>query len=143
MDESPREPGRFRRREEGIRLRLRSVSAPDLAVRFALSAAIFVVAGLVADRWGPVVGGVSLAVPAALAATLALIATKEQRGRPVAHDAKGMVLGAAGLIGFAGCVWGLAVTVPAWLALVIATAIWIVIADILYLVFGRPVPSTT
>nr|WP_062339597.1 hypothetical protein [Herbidospora sakaeratensis] len=119
------------------------MSTRDLALRFALGAAIFVVAGLIGRHWGPVVGGVFLAVPAALAATLTLLAAKEQRGRPVARDAKGVLLGAAGLIGIAGCVWGLAVALPAWLTLVIATVVWAVLADVLDLVFGRPAPSTT
>ncbi|WP_198168503.1 DUF3147 family protein [Herbidospora yilanensis] len=129
-------------REEGIRLhpsRLRSLSVRGLAVRFAVGALIFVVAGLIADRWGPVVGGIFLAVPAVVAAALALVEARERRGRP---DVKGAALGAAGLIGFAGCVWGLAVTVPAWLALVIATVVWAVMADILYPVFGRKAAST-
>ncbi|GLX99104.1 DUF3147 family protein [Herbidospora sp. NBRC 101105] len=125
-------------REEGIRLRLPSMSVRGLAVRFAVGAAVFVVAGLIGNRWGPVVGGIFLAVPAVVAAALTLIQTKEQRARPAVPDARGMALGAVGLVGFAGCVWGLAVTLPAWLALVFATLVWAVIADILHLVFGRP-----
>ncbi|TKK85200.1 hypothetical protein FDA94_26355 [Herbidospora galbida] len=114
------------RRQEGMRLR---PSVRGLAGRFAVGAAIFVVAGLVGNRWGPVLGGLSLALPAVLAATLTRIEARERR----AQDAKRAILGAAGLIGFAGCVWGLAVTLPAWLTLLIATAVWAVIADVLYL----------
>ncbi|WP_051760696.1 DUF3147 family protein [Herbidospora cretacea] len=128
-------------REEGIRLRLPAMSVRGLAARFALAAAVFVVAGLIGNRWGPVMGGIFLAVPAVVAATLTLVQTKEQRARPAVPDARGAALGAVGLIGFAGCVWGLAVTLPAWLALLFATVVWAVIADILYLVFGRPAPA--
>jgi hypothetical protein len=127
-------------REDGIGLqpsKLRTLSVRGLAVRFAFGAAISVVAGLVGNQWGPVAGGVFLAFPAILAATLTLIEEKEEHSRPAAQDAKGAVLGAAGMIGFALCVWLLAVTLPAWLALVIATVVWAAIAGVLYLIFGR------
>ncbi|WP_157518066.1 DUF3147 family protein [Herbidospora mongoliensis] len=132
--------------EEGLRLhpsRLRSISVRGLALRFAFGATISVIAGLVGNHWGPVAGGVFLAFPALLAATLTLIDKKDQRSRPAAHDAKSVALGAAGMIGIAGCVWGLAVTLPAWLVLLIAIAAWAVLADVLYLIFGRLTPSTT
>ncbi len=112
-------------------------------MRFAFGATISVAGGLIGNQWGPLVGGVFLAFPAVLAATLTLIEDKEQRTAPATQDARGAVLGAVGLIGFAGCVWGLAVTLPAWLALVIAVVAWAVIADVLYLVFGRQRLSTT
>ncbi|WP_061300059.1 hypothetical protein [Herbidospora cretacea] len=124
------------RREEGIRLHpatLRSISLRGLAIRFAVGAAILVVAGLVGNRWGAVAGGLFLAFPALLAAAL----TRVKGWKPTIRDAKGLVLGAACLIGFAGCVWGLAVTLPAWLALVIAIMVWTVMADVLYLNPGR------
>ncbi|GAB1822546.1 hypothetical protein [Herbidospora sp. RD11066] len=120
-----------RNREEGIRLppsRLRSISVRGLAVRFAVGAAISIIGGLIADQRSLVVGGLFLAVPAVLAATL----TRAPK-----------VVGVAGLIGFAGWVWGLAVTLPAWLALVIAVVAWVAIADILYLVFRRRSTSRT
>ncbi len=128
------------REEEGIRLHPRS-SAPSplrgLAIRFAFGAVISVIAGLVGNRGGPWRAGCSSRSPPSWRPRWTLIEDKEQRSKPAAQDAKGAVLGAAGLIGFAGCVWGLAVTLPAWLALVIAVAVWAVMADVLYLMFGR------
>ncbi|MFB9681983.1 DUF3147 family protein [Streptosporangium vulgare] len=107
-----------------------------LAVRFGFGALVSVVAGLVGLQQGPVTGGVFLAFPAILAATLTLIEEKEHRRAPAAQDARGAVLGAAGMIVFAGCVWALAARLPAPLVLGIATVAWAVIAAALYLVFG-------
>ncbi|MER6005712.1 DUF3147 family protein [Nonomuraea angiospora] len=87
-------------------------------------------------RWGPVAGGVFLAFPAILAATLTLIEEEEHRRDPAAQDARGAVLGATGMIAFAACVWALATWLPAPLVLAVATVAWAVVAGLLYLAFG-------
>ncbi|GII87875.1 hypothetical protein Ssi03_58650 [Sphaerisporangium siamense] len=126
---------------ERIRLRpsgARCAHPAGMALRFAFGAAISVVAALVTDRWGPVTGGVFLAFPATLAATLTLIEHEEHRRLPVEQDARGAVLGAAGMIVFAVCVWALATRLPAALVLVTATVAWALVAVALYLLFqGR------
>ncbi|WP_176993273.1 DUF3147 family protein [Nonomuraea jiangxiensis] len=106
-----------------------------LAARFAFGALVSVIAGLVGQHWGPVAGGVFLAFPAILAATLTLIEEEEHQRGPAAQDARGAVLGATGMIAFAACVWLLAVRLPAPLVLGLATVIWAVIAGALYLAF--------
>ncbi|WP_214414399.1 DUF3147 family protein [Sphaerisporangium fuscum] len=122
--------------QERIRLRpskLREVHPGGMALRFAFGAAVSVVAGIVGALWGPVAGGVFLAFPATLAATLTLIEEEEHRRAPVEQDARGAALGAVGMIAFAAGVWLLATRVPAALALAIATAAWAIVAAGLYL----------
>ncbi|GAA0408325.1 hypothetical protein Acor_71910 [Acrocarpospora corrugata] len=77
-----------------------------------------------------------LAFPAILAATLTLIEKEEHRRGPAAQDARGAMLGAAGMIAFAGCVWALAGRLPAPLVLAIAGTAWTIIAAALYLAVG-------
>jgi len=122
-----------------IRLRpskLRETPISGMVVRFAFGAIVSVAAGLVGLRWGPVAGGVFLAFPAILAATLTLIEEEEHRRDPAAQDARGAVLGATGMIAFAACVWASATGLPAPLVLAVATVAWAVVAGLLYLAFG-------
>ncbi|MFC4014032.1 DUF3147 family protein [Nonomuraea purpurea] len=118
-----------------IRLRpskLRDTPVRGLVVRFVFGAFVSVVAGLVGLYWGPVAGGVFLAFPAILAATLTLIEEEEHRRGPAVQDVRGAALGATGLIVFAVCVWALAARLPALLVLGLATAAWAVVAGALY-----------
>lgn len=73
------------------------------AIRFGFGAAISVVAAIVSLLLGPVAGGVFLAFPAILPATLTLL---ERDKGPVAAvaDARGATIGALGLIVFAATV---------------------------------------
>ncbi|RCG33139.1 DUF3147 family protein [Sphaerisporangium album] len=112
--------------------KLRHIALRALALRFAFGAAVSVVAGLVGGRWGPVAGGIFLAFPAVLAATLTLIETEERDRILAAQDARGAVLGAIGMIAFALCVWALAPRVSAIAALGVATVVWAVVATALY-----------
>lgn len=80
--------------------KLRKVKARELAVRFAFGAAISVVAGLVSLATNPTAGGMFLAFPAILPATITLIERKESTAQTV-HDVQGAVLGALGLMVFA------------------------------------------
>ncbi|TXK33942.1 DUF3147 family protein [Nonomuraea sp. C10] len=123
----------------GIRLRpskLRETPVRGLVVRFVFGAFVSVVAGVVGHVWGPVAGGVFLAFPAILGATLTLIEEEEHRRDPAEQDARGAVLGATGMIAFAACVWALALRLPAPLVLGIATVVWAVVAGTLYQAFG-------
>ena len=70
------------------------------AVRFIFGAAISAVAGLVGMRFGLRGGGIFLAFPAILPASLTLIEKKEDTDRAVG-DIKGAVLGSTGLLLFA------------------------------------------
>ncbi|MEV4751609.1 DUF3147 family protein [Streptosporangium amethystogenes subsp. fukuiense] len=113
--------------------KLRRVTLPGMALRFAFGAAVSVAAGLVGNHWGPVTGGVFLAFPAVLAATLTLIQDEEHSRIPASNDARGAVLGAVGMIAFALCVWALATRIPTLVAMGIALVAWAIVAAVLYL----------
>jgi hypothetical protein len=108
--------------------------ATDYALRFAFGATIAAAAALVGLRFGPRVGGLFLAFPAIVPATLTLLEKKEGKTKACA-DASGGVLGAAGLAAFAAAALILLrVTVPL-LALGLALLAWTVVAVGLYFVF--------
>jgi hypothetical protein len=81
----------------------------EYALRFAFGGAITVAAGLIANKWGPGVGGLFLAFPAIFPASATLIEKHEKknsnsldgtvRGREAAGlDAAGAAIGSIGLI---------------------------------------------
>jgi hypothetical protein len=99
---------------------LRSMRWHQYALRFLLGGLVTAAAGLVAQRWGPVPGGLFLAFPAIFPASATLIASREQqkkgaagldgrtRGRrAVTLDAAGTTLRACALGAFAVCLWKL------------------------------------
>jgi hypothetical protein len=119
---------------------LRETHWYEYLIRFALGGAVTVVAGLIAARFGPVVGGLFLAFPAIFPASATLIEKhvrrhKEKaglsgvrRGREAAAlDAAGAALGSLGLAAFALVIWLLIERSPA-LALVLATPAWLTVA---------------
>ena len=120
--------------------RLRLIRPRDVALRFAFGAGASVVAGAVALRLGSRVGGLFLAFPAILPASLTLIEEKEGRAKAIA-DAEGGQLGGVGMIAF-GLVAAalLPRTVPV-LALLAALAAWVVVAVGLYLALRRLAPG--
>jgi hypothetical protein len=124
--------------EDGIALmpgKLREVHARDLVIRFALGATTSVAAGAVSLWFGPFTGGVLLAFPAILAASLTLVADEES-ARRAREDARGAVVGAValaafsvvGIVAFTHLAWGwvLAAATLAWtgLALAVYLALW-------------------
>src|SRR5262249_43273274 len=118
---------------------LRDIRWYEYVIRFALGGAMTVIAGLIASRFGPVVGGLFLAFPAIFPASVTLIETHERerkekaglsgarRGKEAAAlDAAGAVLGSVGLAAFAVVIWLLTEQSPL-LALVLATAAWLTV----------------
>jgi len=92
---------RLGREPVGLSLeKIREVSLRETAVRFAFGALVSAVAALVALRFGPHVGGLFLAFPAILPASLTLIEKKEGNEKARA-DAEGGIVGAIGLAAFA------------------------------------------
>jgi len=106
---------------------IREVSPRDLALRFGFGAATSVVAGALSLATTPIIGGVMLAFPAILAASLTLIADQEGRS-DAREDARGAVLGAVGLAAFAGISVALFGHLPAGLVLAVASAVWAAVA---------------
>jgi hypothetical protein len=97
---------------------LRDTKVHEYATRFLFGGLCTALAGLIAKRYGPEIGGLFLAFPAIFPAGLTLIAKHERkqkaeigkdgtnRGRLAASiDAKGASLGCVGLLGFAFVVW--------------------------------------
>ncbi len=114
--------------------KLKDAKPSDLAVRFVFGAAISVVAALVSMRFGPKVGGLFLAFPALLPATLTLLEQKEGMLKATA-DASGGIIGAFGLVAFAVVAsLLLRATLPV-IALAAALLAWIAVAIGLYFVF--------
>src|ERR1700734_4231361 len=113
---------------------LRETHWYEYLVRFLLGGAMTVVAGLIAARFGPVIGGLFLAFPAIFPASATLIEKhvrerKEKAGLPGARrgkeaaalDAAGAALGSFGLAAFGLLIWLMIVQSPAG-ALVLAAA---------------------
>ena len=108
--------------------RLQQTKPRDLILRFVFGGLVTVAAGLIATRFGPVVGGLFLAFPAILPASLTLLAEHARNTSPAGADAYGSIFGSVGLLVFAVVVWLLGATVTAWLVLCLATIVWIVTA---------------
>jgi hypothetical protein len=124
---------------------LRAMRWREYMSRFALGGAITVATGVIAKTFGPVTGGLFLALPAIFPASATLLEKHERdkkqragiaftlRGRlAAALDARGAAMGAIAMLAFAGLVWRwlpranvtvvLSVAVATWLCL--ATALW-------------------
>jgi phosphoglycerol transferase MdoB-like AlkP superfamily enzyme len=112
--------------------RLVSVKPAELGFRFLFGAAIALLAAVVGTIAGPRFGGLFLAFPAVLPATLTLIEKKEGTEKAWA-DASGGVLGALGLGAFAGTAMVLRWNTAA--ALLLALLAWTVISAGLYFLF--------
>lgn len=112
---------------------LHDVPVGDLLIRFGFGAAISAVAGIVSVAAGSEPGGILLAFPAILPATLTLI-EKEETERQAEDLDVGSILGAAALAAFAVVVWQYIGSGSAPVVLVSTTAAWLAAAVLLYLV---------
>jgi|ERR1017187_6407771 hypothetical protein len=117
----------------------------ELAVRFLFGGLITAIAGLIAKRFGPGVGGLFLAFPAIFPASATLIEKHEKenkeraglhgfvRGRKAAGaDAAGAAIGGVGLFVFAWLVKTLIVSPGTWPALTGATVGWAAVSLLLW-----------
>jgi hypothetical protein len=120
---------------------IKGIRVHEWVLRFLFGGAVCVLAGLVAKRYGPVIGGLFLAFPAIFPASATLLEAHERthkaragfdgtlRGRTVASiDAAGTALGCAGLAGFAIVCWLLLVRLEAAAVFAIATLAWCVLS---------------
>ena len=113
--------------------KLRSAKPGELGIRFAFGAIVALVAGIVAAAAGPKVGGLFLAFPAILPASLTLIEKKEGTTKAWA-DASGGVLGAVGMAAFALTALLLLRWSPV-VALLLALLAWCVVSVGLHFLF--------
>jgi hypothetical protein len=111
----------------------RKVRRRELAIRFAFGAGISVVASVVAIVLGVRAGGLLLAFPAILPATLTLIEKKEGRGTALQDDI-GAMLGSSSLALFGFLSWWLIPKIGPASALVAACAGWFASSLALYVV---------
>jgi hypothetical protein len=129
---------------------LKQTSLREHGVRFVLGGAVTVAAGLIARKWGPVIGGLFLAFPAIFPAAATLIEQHEvkkkrevgrdgrRRGREAAAlDALGASLGAVGLAAFAVVLWRFLPGRSSWLALGLAVAVWVAMSGVLWVLRKR------
>ena len=116
--------------------RLRVVRPRDLAVRFAFGAGVSAIAGAISQSAGPTAGGVFLAFPGILLASLTLVA-REEGLHTARDDARGAAFGAIGMIAFAVVCWTLAERVNGWLVLGLAALAWLLISIAAYRLVQR------
>lgn len=129
---------------------IRETKWSEYATRFVFGGIVTVLAGLIADRFGPVVGGLFLAFPAIFPAGASLIAKREsgkkekaganrtRRGRYAAGvDAAGAAMGCVGLTAFAAVAWRVLPRFALWETLALATALWTVLAIMVWFIRQR------
>jgi len=113
----------------------------EYAVRFLFGGLITALAGIIAKKFGPGIGGLFLAFPAIFPASATLIEKHEkqkkekeglqgmQRGREAASaDAAGSAMGSIGLLIFAFLVWQLAPCHRTLIVLMGATVAWLTVS---------------
>jgi len=113
------------------------------AIRFAFGGAITVIAGVVAHAFGPFIGGLFLAFPAILPASLTLVKKHDGRHAEV-EDARGATLAAFGLAAFAIALPTIE-NLPCWLALLVAVVAWMLTAGAAWTIVDgrRSMPSSS
>jgi hypothetical protein len=112
---------------------LGDVRGRDLGYRFIAGAITSVVAGILTIVFGARVGGVMLAFPAILAASLTLIEDQED-GAEAREDARGAVIGGVALGAFAGVAAVTLGHLNAAIALALATIAWFTVAFLGYVI---------
>jgi hypothetical protein len=124
---------------------LKETKPHQYALRFLFGGICTVLAGLIAKRYGPGLGGLFLAFPAIFPAAASLIESHEKkrkaqdgfdgtkRGRLAAGiDALGASLGCLGLMAFAFTLW---IGLPKYSAvriLIVATVVWLGVSTLLW-----------
>lgn len=142
-----------------IELRFRALKDArftNYVLRFVFGGCCTAIAGMVAKRYGPAVGGLFLAFPAIFPAGASLIESHERkrkskvgadgthRGRMAAAiDASGAALGCCGLAAFALVVWKVMPRIGGAKGLPLAIIVWTVVALLLWQlrkrrIFGLP-----
>lgn len=111
--------------------RLKKVRAWEYAVRFVFGGAVTAIAGWLGQRYGVAVGGMFLAFPAILPASLTLVEQHDGR-HDALEDARGGRVGALALACFALVVTASADRWPPPIFLAVALGAWILAAIALW-----------
>lgn len=117
----------------------------EYAIRFLFGGLITAVAGIIAKKFGPGIGGLFLAFPAIFPASATLIEKHEKqkkeekglrgirRGREAASvDAAGSAIGSVGLFVFALIVWQFAPHYSTWTVLIGASLAWLTVSVLIW-----------
>ena len=120
---------------------LKDIRVHEYCVRFLFGGFCTVAAGLIAERFGPAIGGLFLAFPAIFPAGASLLETHEKRkmakagldgtnqGRAAASvDSAGASIGCIGLIAFAVILWRTLAGHNAPIVIALATAVWLILS---------------
>jgi hypothetical protein len=109
----------------------------EYVVRFVFGGFVTAGAGLVSRRWGPAVGGLLLAFPAILPASLTMVKRHDGRAKAV-DDARGARIGGAALAIFAVVVWTAAEGWSPPILLGSATVLWLALSLAAWaVIYGR------
>jgi Protein of unknown function (DUF3147) len=124
---------------------LKDTQPHEYAMRFLFGGLATVVAGLIAQRFGPAVGGLFLAFPAIFPAGASLIEAHEKRrkaklgsdgrnrGRMAASlDSKGAALGSVGLVSFGFILWRRLTEHNAVAMIALAAGLWLLVSYVLW-----------
>jgi hypothetical protein len=120
---------------------IKGIKPHEWILRFAFGGAVCVAAGLIAQRFGPAIGGLFLAFPAIFPAGASLVEAHEKlhkaragfdgtnRGRIVAAiDALGAAMGSIGLAGFALVFWIWLPRTSTFVVFALATLVWLTLS---------------
>jgi hypothetical protein len=129
---------------------IRGIKLHEWIIRFFFGGAICVAAGLIAQAYGPEMGGLFLAFPAIFPAGASLVEAHEKlhkkrvgadgthRGRLIAAlDALGAALGCVGLVGFALIFWFWLPHSPIAVVFILALLVWATFAFGSWLLWRR------
>jgi hypothetical protein len=116
--------------------KMKQAKPKEYALRFVFGGTITLLTGLIAHFYGPLVGGLFLAFPAILPASVTLL-QKHEDHKQAGADALGAAVGSLGLLPFGLVVWLLALRLPAWLVIALATMLWFVSSALLWVIAKR------
>ena len=129
---------------------IKGIKLHEWMIRFVFGGAVCVAAGMIAQHYGPVLGGLFLAFPAIFPAGASLVEAHEKqhkarvgfdgtnRGRLIAAiDAYGATMGCFGLAGFALIIWLWLPRTSAWVVFPLATLVWLTLSVGLWLLRKR------
>src|SRR3954465_13110026 len=124
---------------------LRQTKWHDYAVRFLFGGLITALAGIIAKKYGPGVGGLFLAFPAIFPASVTLIEKHERerkqkagmrgaiRARKAASvDAAGAAMGSIGLLAFSLLIAQLITAYKSWVVMLAATLSWMAVSALVW-----------
>jgi hypothetical protein len=110
---------------------LKKTQFSEYLVRFVFGGGVAVAAAALGEACGPRVGGLFLAFPALLPASLTLVKQHDGR-RAAAQDARGALVGSVGLATFALVVWRTADWAMPALTLGLALLVWALVSVTLW-----------